>query len=158
MNQSQAARIVSEMLRRDKDPEDTFAGTLCKKYRQALRALISISERVLEPMESGTAYCGEAITAGGLSGAAPDAKDHLAGNVEESGSEAGKLVVSAQANRVERHGAVTVTYTDDGNRMPAPFIRLRGRWLEKLGWSTGTKVLVRAGRESITLLKKSSCS
>ena len=154
MNQSQATRIVSEMLRRDKDPGDTFAGTLCEKYRRALRFFITRSERVLEPMESGTAYCAETSGVGGLLGATPDVKDHLGTEGGETGSEAGRPTVSAQADKVERRGVVTITYTGDSNRMPVPFMRLRGKWLEKLGGSTGTKVLVQAGRESITLLKR----
>ena len=53
-----------------------------------------------------------------------------------------------------REGAVTISALADGRKASVPFIRLRGKWLEKLGWLVGDHVQVRAGRDVIMLLKE----
>lgn len=131
MEVSQAVTVVQEILRRDKDARDTFCGVLCEKYRQALKTLIAqaVQRSAEQPTKPDTS---------------PGVREHLT-----DGYPGGN-----HGNGASRLGAVTVTYTGDGSRVPVPFIRLRGKWLERLGWPTGTKVAVHAGTMSITLTKK----
>ena len=53
-----------------------------------------------------------------------------------------------------REATITIGSLQDDYRTPVPFIRLRGKWLEKLGLSAGTKLQVLAREGSITLIKK----
>ena len=48
---------------------------------------------------------------------------------------------------------LTVNYLyNNGNKKPYPFIRLQGRWLERLGFSVGDKVTVTAGEGVIVIV------
>lgn len=50
----------------------------------------------------------------------------------------------------ERQLTVNYLFTN-GNKKPYPFIRLQGRWLEKLGFAVGDKVTVTAGEGLIVI-------
>jgi len=48
---------------------------------------------------------------------------------------------------------LTVNYLfTNGNKRPYPFIRLQGRWLERLGFAVGDKVTVTAGDGRIVII------
>ena len=48
---------------------------------------------------------------------------------------------------------LTVNYLfTNGNKKPYPFIRLQGRWLERLGFAVGDKVTVTAGDGRIVII------
>ena len=48
---------------------------------------------------------------------------------------------------------LTVNYLySNGNKKPYPFIRLQGRWLERLGFSVGDKVIVSTGEGVIVIV------
>ena len=48
---------------------------------------------------------------------------------------------------------LTVNYLyNNGNKKPYPFIRLQGRWLERLGFAVGDKVTVTAGEGVIVIV------
>jgi formylmethanofuran dehydrogenase subunit D len=51
----------------------------------------------------------------------------------------------------ERKLTVNYLYTN-GNKKPYPFIRLQGRWLERLGFTVGDKVTVTAGDGRIVII------
>ena len=51
----------------------------------------------------------------------------------------------------ERKLTVNYLYTN-GNKKPYPFIRLQGRWLERLGFAVGDKVMVTAGEGKIVIV------
>lgn len=53
-----------------------------------------------------------------------------------------------------RESTVTISSLSEGYRSPTPFIRLRGKWLERLGWHSGSQVHVQAGTDAIVLLKE----
>lgn len=55
---------------------------------------------------------------------------------------------------VVRESTVTISSLSEGYRAPTPFIRLRGKWLERLGWLSGSQVNVQAGTNLIVLSKK----
>lgn len=48
---------------------------------------------------------------------------------------------------------LTVSYINNNSDNPAsvPYLRLRGLWLEKLGWEIGDKVEVQASEEEIII-------
>jgi len=50
----------------------------------------------------------------------------------------------------ERQLTVNYLFTN-GNKRPYPFIRLQGRWLERLGFAVGDKVTVTAGDGRIVI-------
>ena len=51
----------------------------------------------------------------------------------------------------ERKLTVNYLFTN-GNKKPYPFIRLQGRWLERLGFAVGDKVTVTAGEGRIVIV------
>ena len=51
----------------------------------------------------------------------------------------------------ERKLTVNYLFTN-GNKKPYPFIRLQGRWLERLGFAVGDKVTVTAGEGLIVIV------
>jgi toxic protein SymE len=51
----------------------------------------------------------------------------------------------------ERKLTINYLYTN-GNKKPYPFIRLQGRWLERLGFAVGNKVSVAAGEGLIVIV------
>jgi len=51
----------------------------------------------------------------------------------------------------ERQLTVNYLFTN-GNKRPYPFIRLQGRWLERLGFAVGDKVTVTAGDGRIVII------
>ena len=51
----------------------------------------------------------------------------------------------------ERKLTVNYLFTN-GNKKPYPFIRLQGRWLERLGFAVGDKVAVTAGVGKIVIV------
>ena len=51
----------------------------------------------------------------------------------------------------ERKLTVNYLFTN-GNKRPYPFIRLQGRWLERLGFAVGDKVTVTAGDGRIVIV------
>jgi toxic protein SymE len=51
-----------------------------------------------------------------------------------------------------RRLTVSYTYSDSESDKPYPFIRLQGRWLERLGFAIGSKVEVRADEGLLVLV------
>jgi hypothetical protein len=51
----------------------------------------------------------------------------------------------------ERSLTVSYAYAMNSEK-PHPFIRLQGRWLERLGFSIGNKVIVAAGEEILIII------
>ena len=51
----------------------------------------------------------------------------------------------------ERKLTINYLYTN-GNKKPYPFIRLQGRWLERLGFAVGNKVSVAADEGLIVIV------
>ena len=51
----------------------------------------------------------------------------------------------------ERKLTVHYIYCDPCQKKPYPFIRLQGRWLERLGFAVGDKVSVTAGERVIVI-------
>jgi formylmethanofuran dehydrogenase subunit D len=53
---------------------------------------------------------------------------------------------------IERTKADCKLLYSNGNKKPYPFIRLQGRWLERLGFSVGDKVMVTTGEGVIVIV------
>lgn len=54
---------------------------------------------------------------------------------------------------------LTVSYvrydSEFGDKLP--YLRIKGRWLAKLGWQVGLKVSVEASESAIVIRKKETC-
>jgi len=49
--------------------------------------------------------------------------------------------------------SLTISYAYGlNNEKPYPFIRLQGRWLERLGFSIGSRVVIAAGEEILIII------